>query len=64
MYPSKATIFFMPFIDEALYKETVAKVSLWDNDNFYGINMTCLKDEALAEKFRQPVIDIYDPKIQ
>jgi histone-arginine methyltransferase CARM1 len=54
----------MPFIDENLYKETLSKVSLWESDNFYGINMTVLKDEALKEKFRQPIIDIYDPNIQ
>jgi histone-arginine methyltransferase CARM1 len=57
-------MFFMPFIDENLYKETLSKVSLWESDNFYGINMTVLKDDALKEKFRQPIIDIYDPNIQ
>ena len=57
-------MYFMPFTDENLYKETMAKVSLWESDNFYGLNMTILKEDALREKFRQPVIDIYDPNIQ
>ncbi len=54
----------MPFVDENLYKETLTKVSLWDSENFYGVNMTILKEEALKEKFRQPILDIYDPNIQ
>jgi hypothetical protein len=41
MYPSGSTMFFMPFCDEVLYKEQVSKVSLWDNENFFGLNMTC-----------------------
>jgi len=57
-------MFFIPFSDEALYKEQLLKVSFWDNQNFFGLDMTCLKEEALREKFRQPVIDIYDPNIQ
>jgi histone-arginine methyltransferase CARM1 len=54
----------MPFVDENLYKETISKVSLWESDNFYGINMTVLKEDAIKEKFRQPVIDLYDASIQ
>ncbi len=57
-------MFFMPFVDENLYKETISKVSLWESDNFYGINMTVLKEDAIKEKFRQPVIDLYDASIQ
>jgi histone-arginine methyltransferase CARM1 len=64
LFPSKATIHFVPFCDEVLYKEQILKTALWDNLNFYGLNMSCLKEEAVKEKFRQPVIDIYDPSIQ
>jgi histone-arginine methyltransferase CARM1 len=64
MYPSSSVMYFIPFCDESLYKEQITKVSLWDNQNFYGLNMTCLKEEALKEKFRQPVVDIHDPIIQ
>jgi histone-arginine methyltransferase CARM1 len=64
MFPSSSTMFFIPFCDESLYKEQINKVSFWDNENFYGLNMYCLKEEALKEKFRQPIVDIHDPTIQ
>ena len=41
MYPSESTMYFMPFSDEALYKEQLAKLAFWDNQNFFGLNMTC-----------------------
>jgi hypothetical protein len=41
MYPSGSTMFFMPFCDDILYKEQISKVSLWDNENFFGLNLTC-----------------------
>lgn len=63
MFPSSSTMYFIPFSDENLYKEQIAKISLWDNQNFFGLNMTCLKEEAQKEKFRQPIIDVYDPLI-
>lgn len=64
MYPSGSTLFFIPFCDEILYKEQLAKVNFWENPNFFGLNLTCLKEEAIIEKFRQPVIDVYDPSVQ
>jgi type I protein arginine methyltransferase len=64
LYPGAATIHFTPFCDESLYKEQINKVSFFDNQNFLGLDMTSLKEEALREKFRQPIIDIYNPSIQ
>ncbi len=64
MYPSSSSMFFMPFSDENLYQEQCNKVAFWETHNFYGLNMTCLKEEAFKEKFRQPIIDVYDPTIQ
>ncbi len=73
MFPSSSTMYFLPFSDELLYKEQLAKISFWENTNFFGLNMTCiliiiikkgLKEEAFKEKFRQPIIDVYDPNIQ
>jgi histone-arginine methyltransferase CARM1 len=64
LFPTSSTLFFIPFCDETLYKEQLNKISFWDNENFFGLNMSCLKEEAKNEKFRQPVIDVYDPSIQ
>jgi histone-arginine methyltransferase CARM1 len=43
MYPSSSTMFFIPFCDDILYKEQLAKLAFWDNENFFGLNITCKK---------------------
>ncbi len=44
MYPASAHLCALPFYDEALYKEQLAKTSFWDNRNFHGLDMTVLKN--------------------
>lgn len=62
MFPASAHLCVLPFSDEQLYNEQQAKTNFWDNKNFYGLDLTCLKDQALKEKFSQPIIDTYDPR--
>lgn len=62
MYPASAHLCIIPFYDEAIYNEQMAKCTFWDNTSFHGVNLTALKEKALEEKFSQPIIDTYDPK--
>ena len=33
----------------------------WESKDFYGVDLTALKEKALQEKFAQPIIDTYEP---
>lgn len=62
MYPSEAYLCIAPFYDDRLYNEQLNKAVFWNNVSFYGINLTALKNQAVIEKFRQPIIESYDPQ--
>lgn len=62
MFPATAHLCVIPFYDEAIYNEQMNKCTFWDNTNFYGLNLTTLKEKAIKEKFSQPIIDTFDPK--
>jgi histone-arginine methyltransferase CARM1 len=64
MYPSQAFLCVAPFYDEALYNEQMNKTTFWGNSNFYGFDLSTLRPQAVLEKFRQPLIEVYDPKTQ
>ena len=64
MYPNEGYLCIAPFYDEQLYSEQVRKVNFWDNTNFHGFNLSSVKEQALDEKLRQPIIEIYDPTTQ
>ena len=64
MFPTEAYLCVAPFYDERLYSEQVNKTNFWNNTSFYGFDLTALKKQALEEKFRQPIIETYDPKTQ
>lgn len=61
MFPTSAHFCIIPFYDEALYNEQLNKTSFWDNKNFYGLDLSVLKEKAIKEKLSQPLIDTYDP---
>lgn len=64
MFPSEANFCVAPFYDEKLYNEQINKCNFWNNTNFYGFDLSVLKKQALEEKFRQPIIETYDPNTQ
>ena len=64
MFPSEAYFCMAPFYDNMLYNEQVNKTAFWNNTCFYGFNLTALKARATTEKFRQPIIESYDPRTQ
>jgi len=62
-FPSNSTIFTAPFTDQALYDETIQRAEFWANDNFMGIDMTCLQEQSTKENFGQPVVGYFNPDI-
>lgn len=63
MFPSIGTIYMTPFTDAALYNEQIQKVTFWENKNFYGVDLSSLREQALADHFAQPVVGYFDPRI-
>eukprot|EP00826_Nyctotherus_ovalis_P039629 TRINITY_DN3822_c0_g1_i3.p2 TRINITY_DN3822_c0_g1~~TRINITY_DN3822_c0_g1_i3.p2 ORF type:complete len:160 (-),score=39.00 TRINITY_DN3822_c0_g1_i3:477-956(-) len=64
MFPCEADFCVAPFADEELYNDRLAKASFWLSTNFYGFDLSCLKDQAAEEKFRQPVMQCYNGQTQ
>ncbi|CAF2458198.1 unnamed protein product [Rotaria sp. Silwood2] len=63
MYPTTGDLYVTPFTDEALYLEQVGKANFWYQQSFYGVDLTTLRDKALEEYFKQPVVDNFDVRI-
>jgi histone-arginine methyltransferase CARM1 len=61
MMPSVGTIYIAPFCDQAIYDEQMSKAMFWNNSNFYGVDLTCLVDEAKSNHMGQAVVG-YFPK--
>lgn len=64
MFPSEAYLCIAPFYDEKLFNEQLNKTLFWSNNSFYGFDISTLRTQAIHEKFRQPIIETYDPKTQ
>lgn len=63
MYPTTGDLYVAPFTDEALYMEQVGKANFWYQQSFYGVDLTTLRDAALDEYFKQPIVDNFDVRI-
>jgi histone-arginine methyltransferase CARM1 len=63
MYPTTGDLYVSPFTDEALYMEQVGKANFWYQQSFYGVDLTTLRDLALDEYFKQPIVDNFDVRI-
>ncbi|VDN06765.1 unnamed protein product [Thelazia callipaeda] len=59
MFPSRGELHFALFNDEALYIEQTSKANFWCQENFHGVNLSSLRPQALAEIFKQPVVDTW-----
>lgn len=56
MYPTQGDLHVAPFTDEALYMEQFSKANFWYQESFHGINLTSLRDAAVKEYFKQPIV--------
>ncbi|CAF0732215.1 unnamed protein product [Didymodactylos carnosus] len=63
MFPTLGDLHVTPFTDEALYMEQVAKANFWYQQSFYGVDLTTLREAALDEYFKQPIVDNFDVRI-
>ncbi len=63
MFPTVGDLHIAPFTDEALFMEQTTKASFWLQTHFHNIDLTPLHDAAIAEYFRQPIVDTFDIRI-
>jgi len=63
MFPDRAVLYAAPFSDDALYAEQLAKCTFWCQTNFFGVDLTALRDEAQAFYFSQPVVGPVAPQV-
>jgi histone-arginine methyltransferase CARM1 len=63
MYPTTGDLYVTPFTDEALYMEQVGKANFWYQQSFYGVDLSTLREAAIDEYFKQPIVDNFDVRI-
>ncbi|XP_025110690.1 histone-arginine methyltransferase CARMER-like isoform X1 [Pomacea canaliculata] len=63
MYPSQGDLHIAPFTDEALYMEQYTKANFWYQESFHGVNLCSLRNAAVSEYFKQPIVDTFDIRI-
>ncbi|KAM7488169.1 hypothetical protein LguiB_025653 [Lonicera macranthoides] len=63
MFPTVGRIHMAPFTDEYLYVEIANKALFWQQQNYYGVDLTPLHGTAFQGYFSQPVVDAFDPRL-
>ncbi|XP_070195769.1 histone-arginine methyltransferase CARMER-like isoform X2 [Littorina saxatilis] len=63
MYPGQGDLHIAPFTDEALYMEQYNKANFWYQESFHGVNLCSLRNTAVSEYFKQPIVDTFDIRI-
>lgn len=63
MFPTMGRIHMAPFSDEYLYVEIANKALFWQQQNYYGVDLTPLHGSAFQGYFSQPVVDAFDPRL-
>ncbi|XP_064625239.1 histone-arginine methyltransferase CARM1-like isoform X2 [Lineus longissimus] len=63
MFPTKGDLYVAPFTDDALYMEQFSKSNFWYQQSFYGVDLSGLRNDAIKEYFRQPIVDTFDVRI-
>jgi len=63
MYPTKGDLYVAPFTDDALFMEHFGRSNFWCQTSFYNVNLTNIRQNALQEYFRQPIVDTFDVRI-
>ena len=57
------TLVVAPFNDEALYIEQYNKANFWYQTCFHNVDLSSLREAAMKEYFRQPIVDTFDIRI-
>ncbi|KAH7842533.1 hypothetical protein Vadar_006467 [Vaccinium darrowii] len=63
MFPTIGRIHMAPFSDEYLFVEMANKALFWQQQNYYGVDLTPLYGSAFKGYFSQPVVDAFDPRV-
>nr|AFK39038.1 unknown [Lotus japonicus] len=63
MFPAVGRIHMAPFTDEYLFIEVANKALFWQQQNYYGVDLTPLHGTAFQGYFSQPVVDAFDPRL-
>ncbi|XP_057956907.1 probable histone-arginine methyltransferase 1.4 [Malania oleifera] len=63
MFPTVGRIHMAPFSDEYLFVEIANKALFWQQQNYYGVDLTPLHRSAFQGYFSQPVVDAFDPRL-
>ena len=51
LFPAKADLCIMPFTDETIYNEQLQKCEFWRTQDFHGLDLSCLYQKAVIQKF-------------
>lgn len=63
MFPSRGDLHIAPFSDENLYMEQFNKANFWYQTCFHGVDLSAMRNNAIKEYFRQPIVDTFDIRI-
>ncbi|KEH37264.1 histone-arginine methyltransferase, putative [Medicago truncatula] len=63
MFPTSGRIHMAPFSDEYLFVEIASKGLFWQQQNYFGVDLTPLHKTAFQGYFSQPVVDAFDPRL-
>ncbi|XP_021762810.1 probable histone-arginine methyltransferase 1.3 [Chenopodium quinoa] len=63
MFPGVGRIHMAPFSDEYLFVEIANKALFWQQQNYFGVDLTALYGSAFQGYFSQPVVDAFDPRL-
>ncbi|XP_054274085.1 histone-arginine methyltransferase CARMER-like [Macrosteles quadrilineatus] len=63
MFPTRAELNVSPFMDDSLFQEQTSKANFWVQTNFHGVDLSSVRDAAMKEYFRQPIVDTFDIRI-
>lgn len=59
MFPTTGSIVIAPLTDDAVYREQLAKIAFWQNQSFFGLDLTVALEQAYREYFSQPVVGFF-----
>lgn len=62
MFPSAGSIIIGPISDDSLYQEQMNKATFWDNEDFFGIDLTPAIEQSYLEAMSQPIVGYFDSK--
>ncbi|CAG0886452.1 unnamed protein product [Cyprideis torosa] len=63
VFPTRGDLHVAPFTDDSLYTEQFNKANFWYQQSFHGIDLCSLREAAMEEYFRQPIVDTFDVRI-